>query len=155
MTMTARIWGVLFGLFLLAFNVLSVISLCTVSSWIGCAKVVFIFSTWWISIGALILFNQLNNITYFLGTLEEEASQARDESVMLLRAGHASLKSLNGKAFGEIQQEEDSVAELLKTIGPLALMFIRQEKNVFFWGLSLVKLAKKGILLAKKLGAKH
>lgn len=154
MTLTARVWGVLFGFFLLAFNVSCVVALFSVHSWIGWAKVLFIFFTWWISYGALLIFNQLKNITTFLSNLEEEAGQARDESVMLLRAGHASIKSLNGRVFSEVKQEEDSIAELLKTIGPLALMFIRQEKNIFFWGLSLLKVAKKGFSVAKRYGDK-
>ncbi len=207
MTLIGYLWGVMFGIFLLAFNavslvalivcyvippiafivsiVLSIIAVLTMHWWSGGpemasnilswwvnvggklvrtyidwwiiigGKVLFIFFTCWISFGAVLVFNQLKTIEAFLEAIEEEVGQARDESVMLLRAGQVSIKSLNDRLFGEEQNGHDSITELLKTIGPLALMFIRQEKNIFFWGLSLVKLAKKGLTVAKRLGDNH
>jgi hypothetical protein len=207
MTLIGKIWGVMFGFFLLAFNVVSLIALIvcyvippiaftvaivvsliavsTARTWTGGpelasnilswwvnvggklvgtyvdwwiiigGKVLFIFFTCWISFGAVLIFNQLKNITSFLEAIEEEVGQARDESVMLLRAGQVSIRSLNDRLFGEPEQGHDSIAELLKTIGPLALMFMKQEKNIFFWGLSLVKIAQKGLSVAKRLGDKH
>ena len=147
---TYHLWCLGCGGILLLVNILGIVILITRIQLVAFAKVGFVIVAWWISLIAVILVNHQHNLNALLFTVEEEAGQVRDESVMLIRAGYAGIKSLNRKIHDEQVSDRYSVAtELFKSIGPLALMFINKEKNIFRWGKTGLGLAAKGMKFAE------
>jgi hypothetical protein len=151
-----RIWCLGFGIVLLLANVLSIVALLTRSNLLDFAKFCFVVVASWISIIALIIANQEKQLKAALFALEEEAGQIRDESVMLIRAGQAGLKSLNKRLYGEeINDHFQAATELLKSVGPLAVLFLNKEKNIFTWGMAGMNLTAKAFRYAQQLLKKN
>jgi hypothetical protein len=116
------------------------------------AKALFVLVAWVLSISALVIVNNERLIGALLFAVEDEATQTRDESVMLIRAGQASLRSLNAKLQGEEKPDPMLTAkELVKSIGPLALLFLRKERDMLRWGMAGVNVAAKGIRFIQNL----
>jgi magnesium-transporting ATPase (P-type) len=125
-----KLTSLIFGTLILFFNILVVVILFTRSSWVDLAKVFFVFITW-LFIGIIcILFNHLRDLYQWFRALEEEAIEGRDQSVMLIRAGQAALKAGNRKLLPQTDIEF-SFPNLLKKVGPLALLFLQKEKSLF------------------------
>lgn len=113
-------------------------------NFIQLAKFSFVFLAWIFSLTAIIVVNNEKMISALLYAVEEEASQTRDESVMLIRAGQAGLRGMNAKLWGE-EQHIVSPSDLIRSIGPLALLFFNKEKNLFAWGMAGAKAVAKGV----------
>jgi hypothetical protein len=145
-----RLTSLIFGTLILFVNMLAFLAMLTRSSWVDAAKVFFIFLTW-LSIGTVyILFNHLRDIYQIFALLEDEAIQSRDQSVMLIRAGQAALKSGNSRLFAEADVQL-SFSSLVKRIGPLALLFLQKEKDIFNIALQAGKVFFMGSRLFKNL----
>ena len=145
-----KITSLTFGTLILLINILSIIVMFTRPNLIDTAKVIFIFLTW-VMVGAIyILFNHLRDIYQLFASLEEEAIQSRDQSVMLIRAGQAALRSGNQRLFSQ-EDVQLSMTSLLKKIGPLALLFLQKEKNFFQIALEAGRLAVMGSRVFKSL----
>jgi hypothetical protein len=69
---------------------------------------------------------------------------------MLIRAGQAALKAGNNKLYAHADVEF-SFTSLLKKVGPLALLFIQKEKNLFHIALEAGKVFFAGTRLFKNL----
>jgi len=119
-------------------------------NYIQFAKAIFVFSAWIFSLMAIIVVNNERMIYALLFAVEEEASQTRDESVMLIRAGQAGLRGVNAKLWGE-EKQIISPAELIRSIGPLALLFLNKERNILAWGMAGAKAVTKGIKFIQQL----
>jgi len=133
-----KVTSLLVGTLILFINILSIVVMVTRPTWIDAAKVFFIFLTW-LLVGAIyILFNHLRDIYQLFAALEEEAIQSRDQSVMLIRAGQAALKSGNRRLFAEADVQF-SFSSLLQKIGPLALLFLQKDKNFLSIALQAAK----------------
>jgi hypothetical protein len=141
---------IFFGTLILFFNLASLIILCTRSTLMDAAKVLFVLGTW-ILVGFIyILFNHLRDIYFLLAVLEDDAIQSRDQSVMLIRAGQTALKAGNLKLYGIKDPEQFSFVYLLKKIGPLAAL-VMQKSNMKDIALEALKLAFSGTRLFKYL----
>ena len=138
------------GTFILFFNIFALIVLFTRSTLIDAAKVLFILMTWILVAFIYILFNHLRDIYLLLTILEDEAIQSRDQSVMLIRAGQTALKAGNMKLRGNRNSEPFSFVDLLKKIGPLALL-VMQKGNIKEIAVEALKLAVAGLGLRKYL----
>ncbi len=139
-----------FGTLILFINILCVIILFTRSSLIDVAKVIFVLAAWFLVGIIYIVANHLRSIYNLLSILEDEAIQSRDQSVMLIRAGQAALASGNRKLYGEDNNEKLSYPQLLKKIGPLALLVLRKG-NLFDIGIEAFKLFFIGTRALKNL----
>lgn len=150
-----RLWCLIFGLVVLVLNILgigTVIALLVRGQLIEFAKAYFVLLAWFVSIVALIVVNQQKHINALLFAIEDEATQSRDESVMLIRAGQAGIRSLNTRLYGEQSPSQFFTAsELLKSIGPLALLFMNKERNLLKWGMVGANAAVKGIRFVNNL----
>jgi phosphate starvation-inducible membrane PsiE len=144
-----KLWCLAFSgiIFLINFGaVFAIISYLVKGEMIQFAKAIFVFIAWTVSIFALIVVNHEKTINSLLFAVEEEALHTRDESVMLIRAGQAGLRSLSNKFYGEESPDQFFTAsELIKSIGPLALLFLNKERNILRWGMVGAKVAAKGI----------
>jgi len=145
-----RMTSLIFGTLILFINILSLVVMFTRPTWVDTAKVFFIFLTWLLVGTVYILFNHLRDIYQLFALLEEEAIQSRDQSVMLIRAGQAALKAGNRRLFAEADIQL-SFTSLLKKIGPLALLFLQKEKNLFQMALEAGKVFFLGSRLFKNL----
>jgi len=149
---TYRIWCLTLAGFLLILHIFGTIMLVTRSQWIDFAKALFVVVSWLLSLQVLIVVNHRIGILRVLYAIEEEASQTRDESVMLIRTAQAGISSLNKQVYGDAGSGQFVTAsELIKSIGPLALMFLNKEKSILKWGTVGVNLVVKGVKLAKGL----
>jgi hypothetical protein len=145
-----RLTSLIFGTLILFVNILAFVAMFTRSSWVDAAKVFFVFLTW-LSVGVVyILFNHLRDVYQLFAVLEDEAIQSRDQSVMLIRAGQAALKSGNSRLFAEADVQL-SFSALVRKIGPLALLFLQKEKDVFNIALQAGKVFFMGSRLFKNL----
>jgi hypothetical protein len=149
-----KVTSICFGLLLLVLNLFVCFVLFTRPTLIDFAKVLFIQLIWFFTAIALILFNHRGNIQAMLFFLEEEAVQIRDESVMLIRTGQATLRAFNRKIQGE-SDEQQSAFVLAKSIGPLALMFVKKEKNIVRVALATLKFFGSGAEFIKGLSNKN
>jgi hypothetical protein len=141
-------FGIFFGTVILFFNIFSFVVLITRSTLVDAAKVFFILGTW-IMVGIIyILFNHLREIYYVLVLLEEEAIQSRDQSVMLIRAGQAALRAGTAKFDSQAEVEGFSFAYMLKKVGPLALL-VMKNTDVKTIALEALKIALSGTVLRK------
>lgn len=138
-----------FGTLILFINILCLVILFTRSTPIAIAKVVFVLTTWLLVGIIYIVANHLRSIYNLLSMLEDEAIQSRDQSVMLIRAGQAALSSGSRKLFGENSSEQLSFIQLLKKIGPLALLVVRKG-NIVDIGVEAFKLVFIGARVFKK-----
>jgi hypothetical protein len=146
-----RVWCLVFGIFLLVANLASIVALFSRMHLIDFAKVAFVVMAAWTSIIALIIVNQQKPLEAALFAIEEEAGQVRDESVMLIRAAQAGLKALNKKLYGEESKDHfQAVADLLKSVGPLAVLFLNKEQNMMRWGMAGMDFATKALKFAGK-----
>ena len=133
-----KLTSLIFGTLILFVNILILVMMFTRPTWVDAGKVFFIFLTW-LLVGAIyILFNHLRDIYQLFSMLEEEAIQGRDQSVMLIRAGQAALKAGNNRLLAQADLEF-SFTSLLKKVGPLALLFLQKEKNLFHIALEIGK----------------
>jgi hypothetical protein len=107
------------------------------------AKAIFVTLAWVLSLTAFIVVNNEKMITALLFAVEDEASQTRDESVMLIRAGQAGIRGLNAKLWGE-EKQGISPSELIRSIGPLALLFFNKERSILRWGMVGANAVAKG-----------
>lgn len=145
-----KLLSFLAGTLILFINVGAIIALFTRPSFLEAGKVLFIYLCW-LAIGIIyILFNHLVDIHLLFSALEEEAVQGRDQSVMLIRAGQAALKAGNTKLFGD-RDVQFSLSSLLKKIGPLALLFLRKEKNLLHIAIEAGRAIFAGSMLFKNL----
>jgi hypothetical protein len=150
-----RIWCLSLAGILLLLHILAVVALLTRFQLLDFAKVFFIAVAWLVTIVSLIVVNQQKNINALLFAIEDEAGHVRDESVMLIRAGQAGIRSLNKKVYGEDAPNQFLTAsELFKSIGPLALMFLKHETSIFRWAPAGLSLAAKGLRFAQSLLSK-
>ncbi len=125
-----KMTSLLFGTLILFVNGFSLAIVFTRHNCVDAAKVFFIWLTW-LFVGIIyILFNHLRDIYELFALLEEEAIQSRDQSVMLIRTGQAALKAGNRKLFAQTNVQF-SLTSLMKSIGPLALLYLRKEKSLF------------------------
>jgi hypothetical protein len=150
-----RLWCLGFGCIILLFNLLTIfatINYLLRGEIIQFAKAFFVLIAWMLSISALIVVIHEKSITALMFAVEDEATHGRDESVMLIRAGQAGLRSLNNKLYGlEGAQKTPTASELLRSIGPLALLFLNKERNILRWGMVGAKVATKGVRFVQHL----
>jgi hypothetical protein len=140
-----RLWCLFLGCVLLLLHIAGIFALVTRSHLIDFAKVFFVMVAWSLSLIITVVVNHENTIGTLLFALENEATQTRDESVMLIRAGQAGLRSLNKKVTGDAAKNDVLTAsELFKSVGPLALMFLNKERSLLKWFMAGINLAAKG-----------
>ncbi len=145
-----KLFSFFIGTLILFINIASLFVMLTRHSWVDAAKVFFIFFTWALIGVIYITFNHLRDIYNLFSALEDEALQSRDQSVMLIRAGQAALQAGNRKLFPE-EEIDFSFSSLLRKIGPLALLFLRKEKNILHIGIETFKLFFVGTRMFKNL----
>jgi hypothetical protein len=148
---TWTLFGIIYILFnrYITFNHF-LIALFTSLTLIEFAKVLFVLGAW-ILIGLIyILVNHLRDVYYLLAVLEDDAIQGRDQSVMLIRAGQTALKAGNLRLYGQGEGEQFSFVDLLKKIGPLAVL-VTQKTNIKDIAIEALKLALSGSGLRKYL----
>jgi hypothetical protein len=143
-------WVILGIIYLLLHRFIPVIevlgTLYTFPVMIAAAKTFFVLAMWMFIAIIYILVNYFRDLYHLLAILEEEAIQSRDQSVMLIRAGHAALRAGNLKIYGQEKTDDFSFAHLLKKIGPLALL-VMKKTDVRTVAVESLKIALSGTVL--------
>jgi hypothetical protein len=143
------LWSVSLGLAIIIITLTSVVAFLLAifvdHSLLGMEKVVFVQLSLLISATALLIANNRQFLVAQLEILELEASTARDETMHMIQSIQIVLSRLNHQLEGATQEEITSVSSLIKSLAPLAMMVINQEKNVFRLGFAAAAAAKNGM----------
>jgi len=143
------LWSISLGLSMIGITLASIVAFLLAifvdHSLLDMEKVVFVQLSLFISMTALLIANHRQFLVAQLEMLELEASTARDETMQLIQSIQMVLRRLNHQLEGATQEEVANVSSLIKSLAPLAMMVINQEKNVFRWGFAAATAAKNGM----------
>jgi hypothetical protein len=139
------LWSRIIGLIIISLTVLSFVALATRSSPVDAAKVFFVQLSFAATLISWIIVNQQKPLAAQLELLEIDASNSRDELLILVRSIRQNIHSANTKVQSLTQEELNSAGDVLKSFGPLAMMFLRGERNLFKIGFTAVNLAGKAL----------
>jgi hypothetical protein len=108
-------------------------------------KVVFVSICLKISLIAMIVCNHQHFIVAQLDLIEKDMWDARDQISLILQGVKSLLHRANDRVAGLTSEETDKGKDLLKTIGPLAMMFLSKERSMLKWGMAAASLFQKGM----------
>ncbi|HEY9786780.1 MAG TPA: hypothetical protein V6D17_15365 [Candidatus Obscuribacterales bacterium] len=84
-----------------------------------------------------------------LELLEQLADVLRDESSLQLQAVSHRLNDVNERMFHKKETTEEILPDFLKTLGPVAMMLLKRERNIIQWSLTGAKFVKSALDLWK------
>jgi len=124
-------WSRVMGLIIICLTVLSFVALATRHTLLDAAKVLFVqFS---ISFAALawIIVNSKESLETHLEMMELDAIDSRDHFLLMIRSMRHGINHVSERLRGATQQEVTTATAVLRSLGPLSVMFLRGERNIF------------------------
>jgi hypothetical protein len=150
------LWTVTVGLILWALIIVAVVAivfaLAVQHDLLNFEKVVFVSMCLKFSLIAIIICNHQHFIVSQLDTVERDLWDARDNISLLLQGIKAMLHKFNDRVSGMTNEEVTKGSDLLKSIGPIAMMLLSKERSMMRWGMAAADLTRKGL---SYLGARH
>jgi signal transduction histidine kinase len=143
------IWSRVMGLIIVFVTIITLIALPTRSNPIDGAKVFFILLSYSFATFAWVVVNHHSYLMYELERLEINASESRDQARSNIRIANRLLADFNSKVGHTSAEEVISATQVLKSFGPLAMMFLKGERNIFKIGLAAAGVASKAVTLFK------
>jgi hypothetical protein len=143
------IWSRVMGLIIVFVTIITLIALPTRPNPIDGAKVFFILLSFAFATCAWIVVNNRSYLQYELERMEVNASESRDEARTNIRTANKLLADFNRKIGHTTQEEVTSAGQVLKSFGPLAMMFLKGERNIFKIGLAAAGVAGKAVTFFK------
>jgi len=108
-------------------------------------KVVFASICIKVSLAAMVICNHQHFIVAQLDMVERDLWDARDNISLLLQGIKSMLHKANDRVTGMTSEEVTRGNDLLKTIGPIAMMYLKKERSILQWGLAGASLVRKGM----------
>jgi len=142
-------WSRVMGLIIVFVTIITLIVLPTRPDPIDGAKVFFILLSFVFATVAWIVVNNHSYLMFELERMEVQASEDRDRARSNIRSANKLLAEFNRKIGHTTQEEVISASNVLKSFGPLAMMFLKGERNIFKIGLAAAGVANKAITLFK------
>ena len=137
------------GLIIVFVTIITLIALPTRPDPIDGAKVFFILLSFWFATAAWIVVNHHAYLISELERMEIKASEDRDHARTNIRTANKLLQDFNHKLGHTTQEEVTSASQVLKSFGPLAMMFLKGERNIFKIGFAAAGVAGKAVTLFK------
>jgi hypothetical protein len=141
------LWTITVGLILwglIALAVVSIIFTLVQGNLVNFEKVVFIAMCVKCSLLAMIVCNHERFIVAQLLTVERDIWDARDQISLILQGVKSMIHKLNDRVSGVTSAEAAQATDVLRSFGPLAMLFLSKERSMLRWGMAAADLARKG-----------
>jgi hypothetical protein len=141
------LWSGVMGLIIIFVTIITVYALATRHNSVEEAKVFFILLSLVVATFAWIIVNHHSYLMWELETMEANASESRDQTRQIIRSAKGAMEQLNRKLGSTTEEEIVSASQVLKSFGPLAMMFLQGERNIFKIGIAAAGVANKAFSL--------
>jgi hypothetical protein len=142
-------WSRVMGLIIIFITIITLAALFGRPNLIEVEKVFFILLSFIFATVSWIVVNHHSFLMSELETMEINASASRDQAKSDIRSVHKMLEEFNRKLGHTTKEEVTSAANVLQSLGPLAMMFLKGERNIFKIGLAAAGVANKAMTLFK------
>jgi hypothetical protein len=141
------LWSGVMGLIIIFVTIITLFALATRPNSVEEAKVFFILLSLIVATIAWIIVNHHSYLMWELETMEANASESRDQTRQMIRSTKSAMEQLNRKLGSASEEEIVSASQVLKSVGPLAMMFLKGERNIFKIGIAAAGVANKAFSL--------
>jgi hypothetical protein len=148
-------WTITVGLILWALIVVAVAAIVFTAvrlDLLNFEKVFFVSICLICSLLAIIINNHQGFIISQLAMAERDIWDARDNLSLILQGIKAMLHKLNDRVSGMTNDEVTKGKDLLRSVGPIAMLYLSKERSMLRWGMAAADLTRKGL---SYFGARH
>jgi hypothetical protein len=124
-------WSRVMGLIIICLTVLSFVALATRQTLLDAEKILLIQFSISFATLAWIIVNNKDSLETLLEMMELDAIDSRDHFLVLARSMREGINHASQRLKGVTQEEVTTATAVLRSLGPLSIMFLRGERNIF------------------------